>query len=84
MSAGKKSLDFLGRGVPEIARSALINNKAWIGGQWVSSIRDTTYPVVNPASLELITEVHDPLEYDHVLWLDHDVTRNNHHNILIR
>lgn len=57
MAAGKKILDFLGNGVPEAARTSLLSNRAWIGGQWIGSSHNATFPVTNPANAKLITEV---------------------------
>ena len=57
MSAAK--MISLGRGVPEIARSYLLKNKGFIGGGWVPSSSGRTFPVLNPANQELISEVAD-------------------------
>ena len=59
----RKVLDFLGKGVPEIARTRLLNNKAWIGGQWVDSSTGKTFPVINPATQDIITNVLDCISY---------------------
>ena len=50
-------LSFLGRGVPAVARSALLKNQAWIAGSWRSAQAGETYPVYNPSNRELIAEV---------------------------
>ena len=47
----------IGKGVPDVARTHLLRNKAWIVGQWVDAISKTTYPVHYPANREVITEV---------------------------
>ena len=48
---------FLGRGVPQVALTHLLKNKAWVGGRWVAAISRKTYPVCNPVSREVIAEV---------------------------
>ena len=53
-------LQFLGRGVPEVARTNLLKNKTLVGGKWVEAISKRTYPVYNPANSEVITEVRHP------------------------
>ena len=55
--AASKWLQFLGKGVPDVARTHLLRNKAWIAGQWVDAISKTTYPVHYPANREVSTEV---------------------------
>lgn len=56
-SMARLALDFLGRGVPEVARSALLTNRAWVGGRWVAATGGNTFPVVNPSNGGLIAEV---------------------------
>ena len=57
MMAASRGLQILGRGVPEVARTHLLCNKAWIAGQWVDAISGRTYPVYNPFNREIIAEV---------------------------
>ena len=57
MMAASRGLQILGRGVPEVARTHLLSNKAWIAGQWVDAISGSTYPVYNPFNREIIAEV---------------------------
>ena len=57
MMAASRGLQILGRGVPEVARTHLLSNKAWIAGQWVDAISGRTYPVYNPSNSEIIAEV---------------------------
>ena len=52
-----KLLNFLGKGVPQGARSPLFKNRGWINGQWVEAKERRYFPVANPANMELITEV---------------------------
>ena len=56
MSA-RKVLDFLGKGVPKDGISPLLSNRAWINGQWVEAEDKGSFPVTNPANLDLITQV---------------------------
>ena len=51
------ALNFLGRGVPAIARTQLLKNKAWIAGQWCDAVSGKFYPVYNPSNQQLIAEV---------------------------
>ena len=51
------TLSFLGRGVPAVARTQLLKNKAWIAGQWRDAISGKLYPVYNPSNQQLIAEV---------------------------
>ena len=55
--ATRRGLSFLGRGVPEVARTILLKNKAWIGGKWLDALSENTYPVYNPYNMEIIAEV---------------------------
>ena len=55
--AAARGLHFLGRGVPEVAKTSLLKNKAWIGGRWVDAITQNTYPVYNPTNREVIADV---------------------------
>lgn len=55
--AASRGLQFLGRGVPEVARTHLLSNKAWIAGQRVDALSGRTYPVYNPSNREIIAEV---------------------------
>lgn len=55
--AASRGLQFLGRGVPELARTHLLSNKAWIAGQRVDALSGRTYPVYNPSNREIIAEV---------------------------
>ena len=48
---------FLGSGVPLVARTHLLSNKAWIAGQWVDAISRNTFPVYNPSNRKIIAEV---------------------------
>lgn len=50
-------VNFLGKGVPQGARSPLFKNRGWINGQWVEAKEKRHFPVTNPANTELITEV---------------------------
>ena len=55
--AASRGLQFLGRGVPEVARTNLLKNKTLVGGKWVEALSKRTYPVYNPVNSEVITEV---------------------------
>eukprot|EP00731_Ephydatia_muelleri_P003822 Em0001g3822a len=61
------ALHFLGRGVPAVARTQLLKNKAWIAGQWRDAISGKMYPVYNPSNQQLIAEVPDMGEEDVVM-----------------
>ncbi|XP_011406152.1 PREDICTED: uncharacterized protein LOC100637319 [Amphimedon queenslandica] len=54
-----KLVNFLGKGVPQGARSPFFKNRGWINGQWVEAKEKRYFPVTNPANTELITEVPD-------------------------
>ena len=41
----------------EIQKSKLFINKAWIGGEWIAGGGRKTFPIFNPATREVITEV---------------------------
>ncbi len=55
--AAARGLHFLGRGVPEVARTPLLRNKAWIGGRWLDALTENTYSVYNPSNREVIADV---------------------------
>ena len=52
-------LEFLGRGVPELAKSALLANRAWVGGSWIEAYGGNRFPVTNPSNGALIAEVRE-------------------------
>ena len=56
-SMARPALDFLGRGVPEVARSSLLTNRAWIGGKQVAANGGNVFSVKNPSNGGLIAEV---------------------------
>ena len=43
--------------MPALSRPQLLKNESFIGGEWVSSRHDKSFPVLNPANEEVITEV---------------------------
>lgn len=57
MAASFRGLHFFGRGVPEVARTPLLKNKAWIGGKWLDAVSENTYSVYNPSNREVIADV---------------------------
>ena len=68
--AALRGLQFLGRGLPEVTRTHLLSNKAWIAGQWVDAMSRNTYPVYNPSNREIIAEVGrtEQLTTEHLIY----------------
>jgi succinate-semialdehyde dehydrogenase/glutarate-semialdehyde dehydrogenase len=47
------------KGIPELVNPHLLKNEAFIGGRWIRSSTGRSYPVINPANQEMISDVAD-------------------------